>query len=189
MEEEMTTQSEERYESAKPRERLRNNESVTVYRSFLGEGVLVFALLASFLLVRMIIYTIPSTLWETQFFVLLGIPFGFVWSPLECIPLIIVGVILFRIYDERYVIESDAVLRITGLSSIGIRTTEAYLKNVRVIRVEQNWYQTIFGIGDVRVCTSHLEEGDICLRGVANPFQRKALIERRMHGSEEELMA
>ena len=162
------------------REQLGRQENIVVYRSPLGEWRKMLLFVASCILVNMLSVTFPSTLWTISLVDLGEFKIGFMVPVLGVFPLVILVGMLHQLYDVRYVIGLDSVMKVTGVLSFTTRTSKIFFQNVRGTESEQGPVERFFGVGDLKISAIASDSGDIDMKGVRNPLQYKGVLERRM---------
>ena len=129
--------------------------------------------------VGMLAFTFPGTLFQVQTGTLGEYEVGLVIPVFAVVPLTLLLIIVFQTLNRYYVIGPDSVRQVVGILSPGLSSIEIYYRNVRSIRVSQNPWQRLLGVGDVRV-GSHAADGDIVFVGVRKPYHYKRMIENRL---------
>lgn len=158
----------------------REEENVIIGRAVRSEWSGLFLVALFFLLSNMVIFAYPATLYPVYFGMLGSMPLGLV-LPLPCIvPLIMLGSVVSRVFDERYVLGPDSLVIVRGLSRFAMKTVEVFYDNVVAVSIDQTPMERILNVGTVTVRLPGDGLAELSLKGVRNPGQYKAMIERRL---------
>lgn len=103
---------------------------------------------------------------------------------LSLIPLTILGKILIKVYDAKYIIDEGGVEAQVGLVSMTLRQPRLRWEDIRGSEPRQTLMERLLGIGTVEIGSAMKEDVEITMLGVANPKAIQLLIqgerERRM---------
>lgn len=103
---------------------------------------------------------------------------------LTLIPGYVLGKILIRVYDAKYIIDEGGVEAQVGLVSFNLRQPRLRWEDIRGSEPQQTIMERVLGIGTVLVGSAMKEDVEIVMSGVANPRAIQLLIqgerERRM---------
>lgn len=97
-------------------------------------------------------------------------------------PLVFGIYILHRLYNYLYVLTPDYVLEVSGRISFNLKSQRIRYAHIRGVNVEQNIFQRIFNVGDIRLASAMQQrDSDVLMEGVANPNLYKDIINQRIH--------
>lgn len=112
------------------------------------------------------------------------------------IPLLTLGMALFRIYDVKYVLDGTGIETRIGILSTFQRVTRVHYEDIRSAETEQSITERMMDIGDIFIGTSAQAGIEIAMEGVAHPAEildminrerdRRQKIMQRPNGSESE---
>lgn len=159
---------------------IRDKENIIVYRSPRSEWPQIVLVLFLCLLVNMAAFSYPGTLYPISFGEFRGTPIGIVIPLLMFFPLVLVGRMFWRLFDQRYVVGLESIVEVTGLASFNTKTTEVYYTNIRAVEIEQTVIQRLLHTGNLKIGALLSNQGDITMAGIRNPEQIKGILERRL---------
>lgn len=159
---------------------IRDKENIIVYRSPRSEWPQLVLLLFLLLLVDMLAFSFPKTLFPISFGNFRGVDIGIIIPLLLVFPLFVLGRIGWRLFDQRYVVGLESLVEVTGLASFNTRTTEVYYTNIRAVEIEQTFIQRLLHTGNLKIGALLSDQGDITMSGIRNPEQIKGILERRL---------
>ncbi len=110
----------------------------------------------------------------------------FLYFPiLTLIPMYLLGKILIKVYDAKYIIDEGGVEAQIGLVSFNLRQPRLRWEDIRGSEPQQTIWERVLGIGSVLIGSAMTQDVEITMSGVANPRAIQLLIqgerERRLH--------
>lgn len=103
---------------------------------------------------------------------------------LTLVPAYLLGIVLWHIYNSKFIIDERGVEAQVGLVSFNLRQPRLRYEDIRGIEPRQNLWERIFGIGTVLIGSAMTNDVEIEMKGVANPRGIQLLIggerEKRM---------
>ncbi|MCB0339439.1 MAG: PH domain-containing protein [Bdellovibrionales bacterium] len=93
------------------------------------------------------------------------------------IPLVVLGFLVHRLFDDRFIITEDHIVSVNGLLSLRVLTNRIHFAHVRGIEVERNLYQRVVGTGNIRVGSAAHSDLEIEMIGVGKPDYYRNVIE------------
>ena len=172
-------------EQAASREELllaqQSKENVTIFRTLRSEWRRISLSVLALILVNMLAYSFPQTLWRVPLGNLAGQSVGLVLPILGFIPLFLLLSAVRGVHNERYIIGPRSVIRLHGLASFATTKREIYHGNIRAVEIEQGVIQRMLGVGDLKIGDLFSSTSDIVMRGIRNPEQVKGVLERRLN--------
>ena len=83
-------------------------------------------------------------------------------------------------FDERYILGPHSLVIVKGLSRFAMKTVEVFYDNVVAVSIDQTPVERLLNVGTVTVRLPGDGLAALSLKGVRNPSQYKAMIERRL---------
>jgi hypothetical protein len=123
----------------------------------------------SYLLPWTIIVGDLFTIGETR--VMLHIPL--LWF----IPFGLLGTAVFRLYDVRYLIDTDGIEAKIGLLNFRKRTVRVRFEDIRSVKTHQDLIGRLFDIGRIEIRTAATSDLEILIDGVSAPLEIHSMIE------------
>jgi uncharacterized membrane protein YdbT with pleckstrin-like domain len=92
-------------------------------------------------------------------------------------PLAILGVIIHKKYNRKYVISNKGIAFKSGYLSLKLSEQALSFSKLRAVEVNRNLLQRILNLGDVGVDTILGDEPELFLRGIFKPAELAAVID------------
>lgn len=100
-------------------------------------------------------------------------------------PLVVLGLLIHRISNERLVFHPGYLLFREGIVSWRETSSRIEYQWIREVNIKQNLLQKILNIGELRVCTVATQQtAEVTMPGVRNPRKVKDEIYRRIDASQ-----
>ena len=97
-------------------------------------------------------------------------------------PLLSLGTLLHRLFNERIILHPGYILFRKGLLSWQETSSRIEYENVREVNIGQNLIQKILGVGNIKVSTVATQiAAEVTMNGIRNPRKLKDEIFRRKH--------
>jgi len=96
---------------------------------------------------------------------------------LSLIPLYLLGKVLIRVYDAKYIIDEGGVEAQIGLVSFNLRQPRLRWEDIRGSEPQQTIWERVLNIGTVMVGSAMTQDVEIVMSGVANPRAIQLLIQ------------
>lgn len=93
-------------------------------------------------------------------------------------PVVALGVGIWRIYDVRYVVDSRGLESRVGILGLNQRITRVRYNDIRSAETEQTIVGRFLNVGDVEVGTAATSQIEIIFRGVSAPQELQNMIQR-----------
>ena len=119
---------------------------------------------------------LPGSIVRGDLFTIFGYQISMSLPLFWLMPLIALGIAIFRIYDVRFAVDSRGVHCTVGIMNIYQRTTSIRYEDVRGITLEQTIIERSLGIGRLLIGTAATGESEILFDGIAVPEEVQAMI-------------
>ncbi|MDD2942230.1 MAG: PH domain-containing protein [bacterium] len=94
------------------------------------------------------------------------------------LPAYLLGIILFTIYNSRYIIDARGVEAQVGLVALSLRQPKLRYEDIRGVEPLQTLWERILGIGSLNVGSAMTFEIEIQMKGIASPRSVQLIINR-----------
>ncbi|MFN8391987.1 MAG: PH domain-containing protein [Bdellovibrionota bacterium] len=119
----------------------------------------------------------PITILTGKLFAFRGTMFVLHFPTLIFMPGILLGRILVKVYDAKYVIDEGGVEAQIGLVSMNLRQPRLRWEDIRGSEPQQTLWERMLGIGTVGIGSAMTQDVEIVMTGVANPRAIQLLIQ------------
>lgn len=152
------SQTEHRYCS----EEIKIDSPITLRRSYVDLIPLIILFLLSVILVAFISLSEPETTprMPVQVF----------------IPMALLAVIFHRKFNRYYIITREGVKMFRGLLGLNLSEQMVDVNRMKHVELKQNILQRILGVGDISISTVLIEEPEVRIRGIYQPYDLISLI-------------
>jgi uncharacterized membrane protein YdbT with pleckstrin-like domain len=176
-----TMESRELIENLEADTLVQANDTVIIYRSPLAEAPRIFLLVVLYIATIYFTNKFPITVHQISIGSLFGYDITFGLPLLGLLPLMLMGNIVVRLMNYKYVLTPDYVLEIEGLMALVEKSVRLHYIHLRGIEIERSVLQKLFNLGDLRL-GSAIAQGDaeIVMKGIYNPRRVKDIINERM---------
>ena len=103
------------------------------------------------------------------------------------LPFFVLGKILIKMYDAKYIIDDEGVEAQVGLVSFNFRQPRLRWEDIRGVEPNQTLWERFLGIGKVLIGSAMKEDVEIVMDGVANPRAIQLLLDGERKKRLEEL--
>lgn len=102
------------------------------------------------------------------------------------LPLGILGSLVWRIYNVRYVIDSKGIECREGILSLNLRSTRIAYEDVRSIETEQTLFGRFLDFGDILIGTAATGGIEIWFEGIGSPKEVQEIIQTERERRQEQ---
>jgi uncharacterized membrane protein YdbT with pleckstrin-like domain len=94
------------------------------------------------------------------------------------LPVITIGMAMYRIYNVRYTITERGVEAEIGVIALHRRLVRVWFEDVRGVQTKQNLLGRVLGFGNLEIGTAATGTVEVVLRGIATPNEVQEMIQR-----------
>lgn len=120
---------------------------------------------------------VPALVIPGKLFTINGVTLFLYFPLLSLIPLYLLGKILIRVYDAKYIIDEGGVEAQIGLVSFNLRQPRLRWEDIRGSEPQQTLGERVLNIGTVMVGSAMTQDVEIVMTGVASPRAIQLLIQ------------
>lgn len=152
---------------------------VVFHRSWRNEIPAIMLLVLSVLFSVYLVLDFPEIFLQDSNFNFLA--FGnYSWLPSMLgaflVPLVVLGFLIHRLFDDRFIITEDSIVAVNGLLSLKLCSSRVHFAHVRGVEVEQGIFQRLVNTGNLMVgSAAHLGQ-EVVMKGVGNPTYYREII-------------
>ena len=99
---------------------------------------------------------------------------------LVLVPGFLLGKVLMKMFDARYIVDARGVEAQIGLVSLKLRQPRLRFEDIRGVEPEQTIWQRILNIGDVAIGSAMTDGVEILMQGVGDPRAVQLLVSSEM---------
>ena len=95
-------------------------------------------------------------------------------------PLVIIALLFHRRWNAKYFLEKDGITLVKGILLIHLSRLKCDYEKVKVVEVQKNLLQRILNVGDVRISTALVNQPEMSLDGLSNPYFYAGIVKLRI---------
>ncbi|MCA9200721.1 MAG: PH domain-containing protein [Planctomycetales bacterium] len=167
-------------------EQWRINNTLVFYRSPLD---LLIEITVLILLVPLMVYLsvrYPSTVESFELFEIGDHPVSFALPLFALVPVTLLGYVVHKLYNRRYLIGPDHVRCVEGLLSLSKKDVRIDFEDLRGIEVDRSLIGRILNVGDVKIGSAMTAEVEVVFSGVFDPSKYRNMVDQKKRRFEEE---
>ena len=153
------------------------NSTVVVSKTWRSEWILLVLFVASSLLSPILSHKFSWSLITGELFsygdrtVILTLPLFWL------VPFVVLSLILFRIYDVRFSVDSKGIESRVGILGFNQRIVRVRYEDVRSVEIDQTLLERFLDIGNLAIGTAATSGIEIYFEGVAAPAEVQQMIQ------------